>query len=166
MQYEKVEQIINEAGGVLNEVGVLPDGSGFATASFPLREDHWIYGDPNCERELCGKCGEPACEHAEAIRFKSEAPPMPFRVGNAERVLVFATDQSATPALMSRAEFAAKITAAIRYAVRAATMNGKEMDFDPDALVQNAIVGLIGYWTDSGLSGDKWCNPQPSDQKP
>lgn len=38
------------------------------------------------------------------------------------------------------------VVAAVRYAVRAATMNGKELDFDPDALVQNAVVALCGFY--------------------
>ena len=33
---------------------------------------------------------------------------------------------------------------AIRYAVRSATNCGKETDFDPDALVQNAVYALCG----------------------
>ena len=36
------------------------------------------------------------------------------------------------------------VVAAIRYAVRGATMCGKEPDFDPDALVQNAVYALCG----------------------
>ena len=42
-------------------------------------------------------------------------------------------------------------------------MCGKEDDFDPDALVQNMITGLLGYHTPSGLSemGDDWANPSP-----
>lgn len=36
------------------------------------------------------------------------------------------------------------VISAIRYAVRGATMNGKDMDFDPDALVQNAVYALCG----------------------
>lgn len=38
------------------------------------------------------------------------------------------------------------VIAAVRYAVRAATMCGKESDFDPDALVQNAVVALCGNY--------------------
>lgn len=38
------------------------------------------------------------------------------------------------------------VTFAVRYAIRGATMNGQEKDFDPDALVQNAIVALCGYF--------------------
>lgn len=37
------------------------------------------------------------------------------------------------------------IKAALRYAIKGATMNGRETDFDPDALVQNMVVGLFGY---------------------
>jgi len=47
-----------------------------------------------------------------------------------------------------------------RYAVRSATLSGKEMDFDPDALIQNLIVGFLGYFTEDGLSGmEDWTNP-------
>jgi hypothetical protein len=52
------------------------------------------------------------------------------------------------------------ITEAGRYAVRAATMNGKEDDFDPDALVRNIVIGMLGYETDDGLCRlDDWANP-------
>ncbi len=37
-----------------------------------------------------------------------------------------------------------QIWIAARYAVRASTMNGRETDFDPDAMVQNMVVGLVG----------------------
>jgi hypothetical protein len=36
------------------------------------------------------------------------------------------------------------VVAAVRYAVRGATMCGQENDFDPDALVQNAVYALCG----------------------
>ena len=61
-------------------------------------------------------------------------PPMPMRVGVGPE----------------RDALAAQVRAAARYAVRGATMNGKAMDFDPDALVQNMVVGLLGYWTPDG----------------
>lgn len=65
-------------------------------------------------------------------------PPMPMRVGVGRE----------------RDELAAQIKAAARYAIRASTMCGKEKDFDPDAMVQNMVVGLLGYWTESGLRGE------------
>jgi len=74
-------------------------------------------------------------------------PPMPLRMG---------TDNP------MRNRIAEDLRAAGRYAVRGATMNGKEMDFDPDALIQNLIVGFLGYWTPSGLSSDEWANPKTS----
>ena len=37
-----------------------------------------------------------------------------------------------------------EVVAAVRYAVRGATMCGKDPDFDPDALVQNAVYALCG----------------------
>jgi len=39
------------------------------------------------------------------------------------------------------------VIAAVRYALRGVTMCGKEMDFDPDALVQNAVYALCGPYT-------------------
>lgn len=66
-----------------------------------------------------------------------DEPPMGFRKG---------TDDP------ERAEWAEKIRAAGRYAMRGATMNGTEDDIDPDALVQNLIVGMLGYFTPDGLS--------------
>jgi hypothetical protein len=40
-----------------------------------------------------------------------------------------------------------EVVAAVRYAVRGATMRGQETDFDPDALVQNAVYALCGPFT-------------------
>ncbi len=71
-------------------------------------------------------------------------PPMPLRMG---------TDNPERRAMNE------KITAAARYAIRSATMNGKETDFDPDAMVQNFVVGVLGYHTPDGLSSDAWDNP-------
>ena len=60
-----------------------------------------------------------------------------------------------------RCKWQAKVREAVKYAVRGATMSGKDMDFDPDALVQNALVGLFGYHTEDGLSDiDPWANPK------
>ncbi len=39
------------------------------------------------------------------------------------------------------------VVAAVRYAVRGATVRGQETDFDPDALVQNAVYALCGPYT-------------------
>ena len=66
-----------------------------------------------------------------------DEPPTPFRIGTSDP---------------RRKEREKKIRAAARYAVRAATMNGRESDFDPDALVQNMIVGMLGYHTPDRLS--------------
>ncbi len=69
-----------------------------------------------------------------------------------------------TPAKLNRRQFEKAIRAAGKYAVRCATMNGTEMDFDPDALLQNLVVGMLGYWTETGLTTDPedsaWCDPQ------
>lgn len=66
-----------------------------------------------------------------------DKPPMPFLIGTNDP---------------KRADLVEKIWAAGRYAVRATTMNGKEKDFDPDALIQNLVVGMVGYYTEDGLS--------------
>jgi hypothetical protein len=77
-------------------------------------------------------------------------PPMPFRCGVNESYC----------ARLTRDEWAEKINEAGKYAVRCATMNGKEQDFDPDALLQNLVVGFLGYWTENGLSSDDFANPK------
>lgn len=45
-----------------------------------------------------------------------------------------------------------EVVAAVRYAVRGATMCGKEPDFDPDALVQNAVYALCGSFGRTALT--------------
>lgn len=64
------------------------------------------------------------------------APPMPFRMG---------TDDP------RRKEFNEMVVSAARYAIRASTMNGSDADFDPDAMVQNFVVAMLGYHTPDGL---------------
>ena len=46
----------------------------------------------------------------------------------------------------------AEVVSAIRYAIRGATMCGKETDFDPDALVQNAVYALCGPYGSVALA--------------
>lgn len=99
---------------------VLPDGSAFATVSFPLPEDHWLY-------QAYGP------------------PPMGLRCGTKN---------------LLRRELTSLVTEAAKYAVVGATMRGKDTDFDPDALVQNMVVGLLGYFTHDGLSDESWQNPE------
>ena len=65
-------------------------------------------------------------------------PPMPFRMGTVD--------------LAARNELTTKIVAVGKYAIKGATMNGKEIDFDPDALLQNLVVGMLGYHTPDGTS--------------
>lgn len=45
-----------------------------------------------------------------------------------------------------------EVVSAIRYAIRGATMCGKETDFDPDALVQNAVYALCGPYSSVALA--------------
>lgn len=126
MTIEHVQQIADVCGGKIESAGVAPDGSGFATVSFPLSKDHWLY--------------------AKDAKGWSLPPPMPFRMRGSEPM---------------RHEWSEKVREAARYAIRGATMGGEATDFDPDALVQNLIVGLFGYHTEDGLSSDEWANPNP-----
>ena len=71
-------------------------------------------------------------------------PPMPLRMARGPE----------------REEMVKHVWAAGKYAVRAATMNGAEDDFDPDAMVQNFVVGLLGYFTETG-AGEAGDNPEP-----
>jgi len=64
-------------------------------------------------------------------------PPAPFLMG---------TENT------QRDELVKKIRIAAKYAIRASTMNGKIDDFDPDAMVQNFVVGMVGYFTPDGKS--------------
>jgi hypothetical protein len=50
----------------------------------------------------------------------------------------------------ARAEMARLITDAVRYGVKCATNNGRDKDFDPDAIVLQSVVGLLGYHTADG----------------
>lgn len=117
-----LEKLASDVGGKIEEVGALPDGSGFATMSMPLPKDHWL----------------------TAAGFN--VPPMPLRMG---------IDHP------ERKAWEARLWAAGRYAVRCATMNGQEQDFDPDALVQSLVTGMLGYFTVDGLSSKYFANPKP-----
>lgn len=183
---EAVKEIAKQMGGTIGEVGRLPDGSGFARMSMPLRKDHWIYGDPACERvvqhDIGGTAGisvpdDAAIPHGEGPAYSTfEPPPMVFRMGAHDaaeirishragaykpgRELDFSVDRDRVY-YQTKQEFEEKIRRAGKYAVRAATMKGKEMDFDPDALLQNLVTAFLGYATEDGLSHlDEWANPE------
>jgi len=48
------------------------------------------------------------------------------------------------------------VVASVRYAVRGATLRGQETDFDPDALVQNAVYALCGPYTTPPAAQRTW----------
>lgn len=140
-----LRELADACGGELKEVsGPLPDGSGFALMSMPLPKTHWIYkGD---RTESYGVFN---------------TPPMPFQMGREDQAIFACKREGAPmPDIMSREVVAEKIRRAGRYAIRASTMNGSDMDFDPDAMLQNLVVGMLGYWTETGLSSDEWANPK------
>jgi len=64
----------------------------------------------------------PQCAEWDSVRDTAADTPQPF-VSNDQR------DQ---------------VIAAVRWAIRGATMNGKAMDFDPDALALNAAYAMCG----------------------
>jgi len=51
-----------------NQCTVLPDGSAFATASWPLPKDHWLYaprGEWDSERDEFAECPRPILTNAQ-----------------------------------------------------------------------------------------------------
>jgi len=147
---DAVNEIAKACDGKITEVGILPDNSGFAIMETPLRADHWLYGDRSMERKVCeGPDGEDVFH---------EPPPMPLRMGRKDMIAI---EVGHRRDVLDRDEMADMIRMAGKYAVRCATMKGKEMDFEPDALLQNLVVGFLGYWTGDGLTGtDEWANPE------
>lgn len=148
---EVLQTLADACVGTIKEVsGPLSDGSGFAIMSMPLPKTHWLYqGD---RTEPYGTFN---------------TPPMPFRLGDKDVVSLLRQSPTSDKPFnmeprirMTRREFADRIQSAGKYAVRCATMNGREMDFDPDALLQNLVVGMLGYWSETGLSSDDWANPE------
>lgn len=148
---KEVKEIAEAVGGEIKDIIRLPDGSGAATLSMSLPRTHWIYKQP----------GDDFC-----------APPMPLRIGSSQHVVIaFGKSHGGLslemsdrlrelPLCLDRQQMAEAIRAAGRYAVKAATMNGTETDFDPDALVQNLVIGMLGYFTDDGLNHeDARANP-------
>lgn len=80
------------------------------------------------------------------IYGKSFPPPMPFRMGTKDP---------------RRNEFNSMVRIAAKYAIKASTMNGRSDSWDPDAVVQNFVVAMLGYHTENGLDSDGWGNPNP-----
>jgi hypothetical protein len=75
-------------------------------------------------------------DHWIFIKPENDKPPMLMRRGtNCE----------------SRVLLTYQVQEAVKYAIRVSTNYGQDSDFDPDALVQNVIVGLLGYNTPTGF---------------
>lgn len=130
--------LAKHVGGTITECAALPDGSGFAMMSMPLPKDHWSLSPDTIN-----------------------VPPMPLRLGvrDAAYVTIVRVDGTVTKLSLTRIDFHALVRDVGRYAFRCASMNGKETDIDPDALIQNLQVGMTGYNTETGLSEDAWANP-------
>jgi hypothetical protein len=112
---DEVKKLIEDSGGTVNEMGTLPDGSGFATASFPLPDDHWT-------------------NTMDALGLE---PPMGMRMG---------TDNP------DRYTVARHLRDAAKYAYIATGIAELGEGHDPDAFLQNLVVGLLGYHTPDGKS--------------
>lgn len=117
MSNNLLEQLAECLDGKIEEIGILPDGSGFGVLSIPLPNDHWLYLKPD--------------------NGYVDNPPMPMKMGENHP---------------DRKKMEGMLREAGRYALRASTSCGKDMDFDPDAVIQNLIVGMLGYHTIDGLS--------------
>ena len=52
-----------------------------------------------------------------------------------------------TPYPILTHQLADKVVEAVRYALRGATMNGRDMNLDPDAVVLNTVYALCGPFT-------------------
>lgn len=135
----------------IDECALLPDGSGVATMSFELPKDHWLYA-PYTEDGV--ECYEPPPMSLRML-WHGPVPSGPVRGSGTWSLYGEPIPQ------FSHRELADALRAAGRYAIRAATMDGKEKDFDPDALIQNLVVCALGYHTPDGLTktGDEWANP-------
>jgi len=133
-------------GGKVKMLDQIIPNVGSAIMSFPLSEDHWLYQRDECPNGV-----------------KANVPPMPFRLGISDQITIATPYRSVT---LNRAQFDEAILAAAQYGVRCATYNGAEDDFDPDAMVRNVIIGMSGYYTADGFTGDSedsdWLDPQMS----
>jgi hypothetical protein len=145
---EAVKKLAEDLGGKITSVGDHGDGTGFATMSFPLPKDHWLYKYENGDVAGSG--------------VRCDVPPMPFRMGKRARINIAIHNEQSGPLVLnlSLSEFEALISKAGRYAIRASTEHGKDNDWDPDAVLQNLRVAFTGYCTDNGLSSESWADPQ------
>lgn len=69
-----------------------------------------------------------------------DEPPAPFRVGVGKEITIQG----------SRKEISDKVREAARYAMQASTNSGQIEDEDPDAVIQNLLIGLFGFHTTDG----------------
>ena len=64
-----IKKLIEDAGGTVEEMGALPDGSGFATASFPLPENHWLTAPGNnCAPPMPLRMGTDHMQHEDMVK--------------------------------------------------------------------------------------------------
>ncbi len=68
---------------------------------------------------------------------RCDEPPAPLRMGKDNPM---------------RAPIEAELREIGRYVARSISMSGQDNDFDPDALLQNLVVAVLGYRTHDGFS--------------
>ena len=110
-------RLAKNLGGTIEEVGALPDGRGFALMSMPLPKDHW------------------SCVNPE----DSNIPPMPFRMGNDDQIVIHNPRLRSPGPTLTRQQFADKIREAGRYAYRGATM----IDQRRKKNLRNALANVL-----------------------
>jgi hypothetical protein len=129
----------------------MPEDKG-AEAPELVKKIHWLLA----ERE----------DRGDGMKY--DAPPMPLRMGLDAALMIHNCPNGPNMHGMgvwhtySREQFADLVRNAGKYAIRAATDCAKVVDFEPDAMLQSLVVGLIGYWTLDGLTEDPadwWANP-------
>ncbi len=132
-----------------DKITILPDGSACFTASFPLPKTHWLY-----TKDAYGMTPPPPmglrCGSRSGL---SEQMSKTFEVLDSKKI----DTEDLYRRVLSR-----HVANAVRYGIKVATNNGKEKDFDPDAIVQGVLVGLFGYHTTTGLTHWDGAMPLPS----
>ena len=58
-----------------------------------------------------------------------------------------------------RAELQKHVVAAVRYAYKVNTRNGTDLDLDPDSLVNDVVIGLMGWYTPDGTNNTSDLQP-------
>jgi hypothetical protein len=122
-----LKRMVESVGGTVESVdGPLLDETFSATLNFPLPADHWLTQHPNAKS------------------------PAPFCMGIRDRASIV-VKRAGRPqgSTLTRDEFAEALRSAARYAIKS-TIGDKDQDFSPDAMVEQFVIGVLGYPTETG----------------